>query len=328
MSSLSPTSLTRRVLFVGDVHATPEELEDCRALFRLVNHLAVEWRADEICLLGDSYHTNNVVRVEVLAFWRETFALAPVGVSALVGNHDYAGEGSKLHAMAAHHEQIEVVDQPVLRGGILYMPYYSDREAFVADANRLGGTTLVCHQTFAGSKYENGFYAEDGVDPDLLSHELVLSGHIHTPQSFGKVTYVGAPRWRTLSDANVERALWLYEFDYLGRVVSRHSFDTGETCRQIRYVVDTPDDPFTGVLDPRFDWRVDVRGPAAYVEERRKQLAGPGVRLRSFKEERRAPVVRESEGIDVAFAKFAAKFRGRRGTDPEMMVEMVRRYLG
>lgn len=327
MSSLSPINRTFKVLFVGDVHATPEELDDCRALFGLVDTLndgSIDW----ICLLGDSYHTNNVVRVEVLAFWRQVFERLGTRTRALVGNHDYAGEGSKLHAMAAHAEQIDVVDRPELHDGILYMPYYSDRDAFVADANRLGGTTLVCHQTFAGSKYENGFYAEDGINPDLLPHENIISGHIHTPQSFGKVTYVGAPRWRTLSDANVERALWLYEFDSQGRIVSRRSFDTGETCRQIRYVVDTPDDPFTGVLDPRFDWRVDVRGPAAYVEERRKQLAGPGVRLRSFKEERRAPAVRESEGIDVAFAKFASKFRGRRGTDPETMAEMVRRHLG
>lgn len=319
-----------KTLFVGDVHATPEELGDCRALFDLVRKLCVSELVDEVCLLGDSYHSNNVVRVEVMNFWRNAFndLRSVVSVSALVGNHDYAGEGSKIHAMAAHHEQIEVVDRPVLRNGILFMPYYSDRTAFVADANRMGGSTLVCHQTFAGSKYENGFYAEDGVDPDLLHHERIVSGHIHTPQIFGKVTYVGSPRWRTLSDANVERALWLYEFDHLGRVLSKLSFDTGETCRQIRYVLDTPDDPFTGVLDPRFDWRVDVRGPAAYVEERRKQLAGPGVRLRSFKEERRAPVVRESEGIDVAFAKFAAKFRGRCGTDPAVLADMVRRYLG
>lgn len=320
--------MNRKVLLVGDVHATPEELADCRALMNLVREIGIEHMVDEICLLGDSYHTMNVIRAEVLAFWREMFEWLGVPVVALVGNHDFAGEGSPIHAMIAHEDQIQVVDKPLVKQGVLYLPYYSDREAFVAAARANPTTTLVCHQTFEGAKYENGIYAKDGVDPDLLPQKHVISGHIHTPHAFGKVRYIGAPRWRSLPDANVDRAVWLYDFDAAGDIRQTTPFDTGKTCRQIRYVLDTPEKPFEGVLDPGVDWRVDIRGPAAYVDERKKVLAGPGVRVRAFKVEKTGIRVRESDGIDEAFKKYLVKFRGRRGTPPEVLARMAMERLG
>lgn len=320
----------RKVLFVGDVHATPDDLDDCRALFELVRATAKLTGADEICLLGDSYHTFNIVRVEVLAFWRDAFKeLRKLGIdiNALVGNHDYAGEGSSIHAMLAHEDQVRVIAAPYMSYGVLYMPYYSDRVAFVADAAAHESKVIVCHQTFAGSKYENGFYSEDGVNPDELQQDQILSGHIHTPQTFGKVTYIGAPRWRTLSDANTNRAIWLYTFDG-GRVVERKGFDTGQVCRQIRYVVDSPDEPLDGVLDPKHDWRIDVRGPAIYVEERKAKLSGPGVKLRTFKTEQTSPVVRESDGVPLAFKKYLDRYSPRYGTPPGVLSEIARERLG
>jgi hypothetical protein len=315
-----------RILFVGDVHATPEELPDCEALFRLVRDVALKEHVDEICLLGDSYHTHGVIRAEVLAFWRRTFK-APFKMRALVGNHDYSGEGSDIHAMIAHEDQITVVDGPVRHRELLFMPYYSDREEFVRAANAEGGRTLICHQTFSGSKYENGFFAEDGVNPDLLSQETIISGHIHTPQSFGKVTYIGAPRWRTLSDANVERAIWLYEFNEDGRILKQKPFDTSKVCRPIRYVLDTPDEPFAGTLDPGCDWRVDVKGPADYVEARKVELSAAGARVRTFKVNTTTPKVRESEGISQAFRRFMGSYTAKHGTPAEQLSSMARERL-
>lgn len=323
--------MARKILFVGDVHATPEDLDDCRRLMDFVRSVARSEAVDEVCLLGDSYHTHNIIRAEVMAFWRQAFRQMPVSTRVLVGNHDYAGEGSQIHAMMAHEEQVQVVAFPDVEHGILFLPYYSDRTAFV-DACRsgyaLGGKTLVCHQTFAGSKYENGMYAPDGVDPELVPQSLIISGHIHAPQSFGKVIYLGAPRWRTLSDANTDRAIWLYEFDDAGHVLSTKSFDTGTTCRQIRYVLDTPDEPFAGVLDPRHDWRVDVRGPADYVEARKVFFSGSGARVRTFKTTLAAPRVRESEGIGPAFHSYRTRFVPKFGTPEVRLAELAQERLG
>jgi calcineurin-like phosphoesterase family protein len=311
----------RKILFVGDPHATPEALDDCRALMELVEAVSTTETVDEVCILGDLHHTHNVIRAEVMAFWMHYVR----GKRLIVGNHDFSGEGSDTHALLAYQDRALVVDRPTLDRGILYLPYFSDRAAFV-EACKTGGNTLVCHQTFAGSKYENGFYAEDGVNPDLIPHESIISGHIHTAQTFGRVTYIGAPRWRTRSDANINRALWLYTFDDSGRVADKKSFDTGMVCRQIFCFTDTPDAPFTGDIDPRHDWRIDIRGPSAWVEQR-KALFGPGVKVRTFKTDQVAVKVRESEGIEKAFTTYLERFKARHGTPVEALRSLAKERL-
>lgn len=318
-----------KTLFVGDVHAVPEELDDCRGLLQLVSDTAKLHAVDRILFLGDVYHHHNIIRAEVLAFWCEEFER--LGRSwdtwVLVGNHDRAGEGSPIHALLAHRHVVRVVDAPVEDAGLLYLPYYADREAFVVDACASKMLTLACHQTFDGATYENGFFAKDGVEPDRLPQARIISGHIHTPHHFGKVTYLGAPRWRTLDDANVERAIWVYEFSPGGDVVSAKSFDTSVVCRPIRSAVDSPEKPVALPLDPRVDWRIDVRGPAAWVEERKAQLAGPGVRMRTFASSTFVPQVRESEGVDRAFAAYVDRYEPRFGTDRERLRALARERL-
>lgn len=323
----------RRILAVGDVHATPDELDDCYALMVLVARIARLYQA-RVLFLGDQYNTHAVIRAEVLWFWRENFRVFRefgLKIIALIGNHDFAGEGLRQHVMVAHEDQVSVVDKPQVFPefpGVLFMPYQADREHFVTLANQVPDTkTLICHQTFHGSQYENGFYAEDGVEPDRVPQDLILSGHIHCPQSFGKVTYLGAPRWRTLSDADVDRAIWLLEFDDAGRLVSKEGFDTGEVCRQIKYRLDTPENPVALPLDPRHDWRVDVKGPASWLERRKVELAAPGTKLRVFTTDRVAPKVRESEGVEKAFHSYLEAYRPKFGTDPVRLGEMARERL-
>jgi hypothetical protein len=318
----------RKILYVGDPHATPDELDDCTALMGLVERVAREEQVDETCILGDLHHTFDVIRCAVMAFWMQHVR----GKRLIVGNHDFSGEGSDIHALLAYQDRALIVDRPVMSDGILYMPYFSDRKKFVEVAQHFGPqtNTVVCHQTFAGSKYENGFYAneEDAVNPDLIPQERIISGHIHAPQEFGKVTYLGSPRWRALNDANSERAIWVYTFDDDGHVVAKKSFDTGSVCRQIRYVIDTPDQPFDGEMDSKHDWRIDVHGPQAFVEERQKKFTRPGVKVRAFPDRTSKIVVRESEGVAKAFSSYLAKYTPKHGTASDILGGMARERLG
>lgn len=320
----------RRILFIGDVHAVPSELGDCQALVDFVLATAKEQLA-EAFFLGDQYHSHQIIRSEVMNFWRTTFKAfkeAGVPVSALVGNHDISGEGNSIHAMAAHEEQVEVIDRPLVRGGVLFLPYYPDKAGFVAACKANPTRMAVVHQTFMGAQFENGMYAPDGVEPADIPQEEVLSGHIHLPKVFGKITYIGAPRWRSLSDANTPRAIWLYTVDDSGNVVDKASFDTGTVCRQIRYVEVTPENPFNLVRDPNVDWRIDIRGPADFIQAKKETLQIPGAKIRTFKTDTKKVVVRESEGIPAALHSFLNKYTPRYGTSRETLSTMIRERLG
>jgi DNA repair exonuclease SbcCD nuclease subunit len=320
----------RRVLFVGDVHAVPSELGDCQALIDYVLLTAKE-QAAEAFFLGDQYHSHQIIRSEVMNFWRasfKAFKTAHVAVSALVGNHDVSGEGNSIHAMAAHEEQIDVIDRPVVHKNVLYLPYYSDKAAFVAACKAYPTRMVVCHQTFMGAQFENGMYAPEGVEPADIPQAEVLSGHIHKPSTFDKVTYIGAPRWRSLSDANMERAIWLFTFDDNGNVVGKEPFDTGKVCRQIRYAEVTPENPFNLVPDPNVDWRIDIRGPADFVQAQKEALQIPGAKVRTFKTDTKKIAVKESEGIPAALHSYLGKYTPRHGTSKETLATMLRERLG
>lgn len=639
--------MTNRILLVGDVHAVPEELDDCRALIELVRTVCKDEKVNEVLFLGDLYNTHNVMRVEVLNFWKTAFdALTQdkLNVWALVGNHDYAGEGLLIHSMMAHQDQIKVVNGPMsLAPNVLMLPYMADKEQFlkVCHKNR-DMQTLICHQTFSGATYDNGMYAPDGIDPADIPQTTVIGGHVHClsddteiltrsgwrskdhvkpgdevvtatidghleyqsiervidrpvnepmyniksvftdllvteghrnasvrklgygegeglvfwtasevqdnerlllsghmdrsssnltddeirlcvwvaadgtidkfgavvwhlkkdrkidriqellhrlganyalydmatgnkkirlgvteplakwvcsrfdfgknkrlpdfmrhldrrqfdiffeeygvtdgrirgtkdsmqlittkkeevdiiqelcalngaacsmrpkkdkencfvlnilrnrtegmisktsvnkvdydkhrtvwcitvpngtivarrngkvtitgncPQSFGKVTYVGSPRWRTLSDANIDKAVVLYTFGDEGEVLETKSFDTSGHCRKIVALTDTPDKPLSLEMSPNTDYRIDIKGPKDWIEKRKVELAGVGIRIRTFCTEKSTPKVRESEGISVAFQKYLETYVGKHGTPSEVLSSLAKERL-
>jgi len=61
----------------------------------------------------------------------------------------------------------------------------------------------LCHQTFDGAKFSEGFYTTDGIDSSLIKTDLIISGHIHIEQRWANVYYPGT------QDTTPERFLTL-----------------------------------------------------------------------------------------------------------------------
>jgi len=316
-----------RYLFVGDPHAEPHDLADCVALAKFVIQIAKEQDAT-VVLAGDLYHTHAIIHAEVQYFWWsffETLRKQKIPCIVLKGNHDAPGvDGSRATALIAHVEQCcTVLHEPHLDGVVLFCPYTKRDQLIKWSESYPDAKVLVCDQTFDGSRYENGFFAGDGVDPNLIKQKRIISGHIHTPQELDKVWYPGAPRWRTLSDANTDRAVWLLDFDAAGNLVTKTPFDTGKVCRQIFHFVDTPEAPVSFTPVPGAVYHVDVTGPAAWIEQRKSVFAGRA-RIRTIKTDTRAEVkVRESEGVGVAFGKWVDVFQPKHGTERAVLKKLA-----
>lgn len=328
-----------RLVVVGDPHATADELLDCQRLIDLIVATGTEAKADAVLLLGDLYHNHAVMHVEVMHFWKRAFQQinsAGMKVLALVGNHDMPGnDASTAHALLAHTgtEGVLVIDRPQLIEGMAFIPYTASHEDFLKAAKELGGSTLVCHQTFDGSTYDNGFYASDGIDQDLVPQESIVSGHIHTAQTVGKVWYPGSPRWRTLSDANLDKAIWVADIES-GSFVNRTACPTNQACRQVLYrkyqngSFDLPVDMVDGRLNPQHEWRIDCTGTSEEIESFTKTYSAPGVRIRTFTTDSRDIKVKESEGIETAFMKYLNGSSPKWGTSPEVLRKMAMERLG
>lgn len=331
-------------LVVGDPHIRPEDVEEGRSLIEAVAQVAKETKPDLVVFTGDLFDSFEWVHVKVMKFWTDAmYRLRDHRVRILLGNHDGPHDPEpQTHALLSlQHGWVEVVDRLMGPGtlgagstpGIGWIPFGRSNQQFELDTSfiaGMGAVTAYCHAEFNGAKYDNGFYSKDGVDLDKTDKRITqfISGHIHTGQEFGRAWYVGAPRWRTASDANQDRYLWSIKHDDTGKVVGRTKFSTDPACQRLVKLIDTPAAPVDPtVQDPAWRLLVDIKGPAEWVTERKALWAGRA-RVRTFTSSSKSVAVRESDGIDVALTKYLKAFQPRHGATPEQLLSLARQRLG
>lgn len=317
----------RKTLIVGDPHATVEDLSDCNGLIALIKDTVKHHKVQDVVFLGDMHHNHAVVRIEIIDFWRNAFSSIKeegTNVLALVGNHDRSHDANlPVHALSAYRDLIQVIESPFKYAeGIWMVPFYHDTEKLIGDVEKMGNlTTLVCHQSFNGARFENGMYDPHGINP-LRINAKVLSGHIHTPQAFANIVFPGAPRWRIASDANTERHLWVADaVDGEFRDVVK--VPTNTHCREIIRLDINEGDEELQLLNKNAEILVSIRGSRSFCNEKSELWASRGARVSVFEKKTGLSVVRESDGIQKALSKFISAYRPANGTSSERLAQMV-----
>jgi DNA repair exonuclease SbcCD nuclease subunit len=276
--------MNKQFLYVGDPHIQIQNLEDAEKLLsHIYDMVSGSTPPDRVVFLGDLLHTHAIVRVEVLEFWRRwLFQISSfVPVTILVGNHDMTGDySSKATALSLFASgRVTVVDEPLAEGAIGFLPYIHSQEEFIDSANGLvsrGVRTIVCHQSFSGSKFENGYFDPHGINPDLLTATLIISGHIHMQQKFGKVWHPGTPMWLTASDANQEKGLWLVDHSPDGDIAGLSFIDTSKIVTPIVSVQWKQGEPKPS-LPENAKATVELIGCAEWVSANKSELKGISV---------------------------------------------------
>lgn len=328
-----------KTLYVGDPHCTVDELKDCDNLMFGVSQIASDEQVDQICILGDLHHNHSIVRLEVFSFWNKVFknlvALHPnTKIVVIVGNHDMAGNqavsASTCNAVQMYGDVgIDVVDSPTVIDNVLHLPYYREPSEFIEVCKTYDSyKNLVCHQSFNGSKYENGSFIPDGVDPDVIPQTSVISGHIHTKQDYGKVRYIGSPRWRIATDANVDKVVSVVTRDETGTIINTLDFATDVYCRAMFRLTDTQDNPLNldELITDKHSYVIDVEGDSNWVDSR-IALYPTGVKKRAIRTNTRIPTIRESEGIEVAFKKYLGSYKPQNNTTQDRLAELAKDRL-
>lgn len=317
------------MILVGDMHAVLAELDECRAVNELARRTAAETGDHTIVYMGDQTDGHDIVRLAILDFWRQQIKAAVDDgndVIMLRGNHDMhvSGQGPNALDFLAQ-PGLTIVDRPMAKCGVIMMPFIRDNQEFVQLAKENSGPsfkTLLCHQTFDGSKYDNGFYAPDGVDANQVPFENIIVGHIHTAQTCGKVTYIGSPRWRTANDANVEKSI--VRLNPRGEIT--HWFDTSAVCRKIVSM-----DVFPATVLPEFpanaDVRLTLRGSSDWLKEAAPAIEARGYSVARIPDALAAPRVTESAPVAESFTSFAQGFKTPNSTPPATLLQLASKYL-
>ena len=274
-----------RILRLGDPHVKVSNLEESDKLMQFVVETALAHKVDRIEILGDLYHTHAILRLEVIEFWSKWLRILSdvCQVVVLVGNHDQSGDYNfKGHAlgMFANYENknLTIVDGFLTIQPFTYAAYYHDAALFKEHVNshaKDGSKVLVCHQTFNGSTFENGFYAPDGMDPLELQFDTIISGHIHKQQRFGKVIYPGTARWDSVSDANQVKGIWIFEHDdKTGAILKEEFISTEGVCSPIVSLTWNEGEEFVPAWPANSRVAVELVGSSVWVNARKAELKG------------------------------------------------------
>ena len=309
------------LILVGDMHATPAELPECERHLPLWRQVRSERPQARFVFLGDQTDKNDTLSVRVMEFWRAVGTeFSPIFV---VGNHDQVYAGSAENSMNACRDVATVVSGSWRLNQILFVAYCRDSDQFFSRCE--GGGTLICHQDLAGASYDNGRRSISSTVPPATFLQVV-SGHLHVPQEFGRIWYPGAPRWRGLRDASVERrAIWWAKFSESGSIAERQPYWVDAVADRVKVVRDVE-----GEAAPQVDAHtvVDVVGSHQYVERRRRELQAVGARVRGLPVAATPPKVRESDGLRESISAHLEHFRPPNGTSREWLRSAIKDRTG
>ena len=206
-----------KLLLLGDPHLKISRFNLSVELLQWFNKVIEETKPDMVVNLGDCFDTHAVVRTELLYEFKKHVEACPVPYIYVLGNHDmYKPNDAKYHALQPFNiKNLQVIDTITDIGNITFIPYIHDFKQFPMETKPI----CIAHQTFVGADY--GYYRPDvGVDADKTNSEIIISGHVHKRQSFGKVYYVGTPAAYDLNDIDQIKGIDLfdtntYEFTFI-----------------------------------------------------------------------------------------------------------------
>lgn len=195
-------------ILVTDIHLT-EKTED-QYRFGLFDWLIKKYRnstVQVVFILGDltsrkDNHSAWFVNKIVKSFRR---LAKHFDIYILKGNHDFMDPKSPFFEFVNEMDHVGFFTEPTIisrkygKGkpiNIVMLPHSKDPDTDWSsfDADFEDADVIFLHQTFSGSRTENGTIL-DGVSPKKFKkyRAKVFSGDIHVPQKVGPVVYVGAP---------------------------------------------------------------------------------------------------------------------------------------
>lgn len=207
-----------KCLIIGDPHLKASSMSLAKDFLSWIEKLVTELKPDFVINLGDTFHTHNVIRSEVMALVSNHIeAMASLATYIiLVGNHDMAHhKAPEVHAwlpFVGKFPKVKIVDKLFTLNGMAFLPYIDDVAECQATLNQaLAKSKFVfCHQTFKGANF--GFLeAKDGVVVPDGFDGLIVSGHIHKGQRLGNVWYPGTPFAQEASDADQDKGVYLLD---------------------------------------------------------------------------------------------------------------------
>lgn len=212
------------VLFIGDLHYG--ERGDSVKYCQQVNDMLI-WAKTEaekrdcktVVQFGDWFHNRTKVDVQTMGFGIQgAKILQSIGDAyTLVSNHDiYHRDRLDVNSMKILSPYIKVIDAPTVLNGaenVIMWPWVTTTERWDEYLSASKGYDYVLgHFELSGFMMNDNYTMEHGFSAaDLKKFKHVYSGHYHSPQQKGNITYLGVPVPHSMNEANRQMGVYFFE---------------------------------------------------------------------------------------------------------------------
>ena len=186
-------------LITADFHLDDNEKNAYRwEVFSALRRRLRDHGPDDVFILGDltdraNHHSATLVHA-LVAELQSLVQCGATGVHIIRGNHDapMKGPGYWLVLNRLEGGRIRYHDRPTALDRLVLLPWTSDPDADWRDLDLSQFDAAFLHMTVPGAMMESGIRSR-GRDFAFPSGLKLYSGDVHTPQTIGQLTYVGAP---------------------------------------------------------------------------------------------------------------------------------------
>ena len=205
----------------ADWHLTAKPEDEYRwDVFRRLRELTRDPSLEhEIVVLGDitDHKTDkhpaalvNRLVDELLSFVRR----GNTTVTIIMGNHDAPLNGVPYWDFLNELPNVNYLSKPTGNADTWFLPYTKAPQWDWKKLDFKRCKLIFMHQAVAGANIGNGRKINEDLGVSFPRGCRVYAGDIHTPQTVGNVTYVGAPHWVRFGDTHERRLLRIDDTTY------------------------------------------------------------------------------------------------------------------
>ena len=261
-----------KVLIIGDIHFKISNFAAGKSFLSWIESIVQSRKIDMVVNLGDTMDSHAVIRAEILGEYTShiTNVLKNKHVSYythILGNHEfYNPRSSYYHAIQSFRNldpRFIIADKPngIHIENMSFVPYHPEVSTFP----RLTKEICFAHQTFVGADF--GHYRPDyGVDMDNISADLIISGHVHKGQTFGKVFYPGSPFAQSVDDVDQIKGIYILDTNSLEKEFIKTPLPNWRSCsftslnEEGKIGIDQIHSEIVNNLSPEDYWIITIHG--------------------------------------------------------------------
>jgi DNA repair exonuclease SbcCD nuclease subunit len=210
-----------KIICVTDTHLgvkqdSPLYHDVTNRLFANIYDYAEHHKIKELIHLGDFWNNRRSVSIKTILqglYIAENLNKVFDHISLITGNHDTIYKDSNdesLLRMFNKFENISIIQRPTTRGNVIMVPWLFDPEVLLNRENKM---VLLGHFDIAGAVMnESGSVSLHGQkQSDFNNFKMVLSGHYHTPGTYGNIRYLGSPFHTSFNDVAGVRGFYVLD---------------------------------------------------------------------------------------------------------------------